>query len=326
MKLLGLTAAALIALAASTAGAQDYPTKPIRLVVPFSAGGGADSVARIVAKGLGARLGQQVVVENKAGAAGIIGTELVAKAEPDGYTLVLGQSGPISINPGLYKSLPYDPVKDFAPITLTTSYLYVLVVYSGLPARSLKELIDIAKQKPGELNYGTAGIGAANHLVAELFAKAAGISITHVPYRGTNPATAAVLTGEVSLVFSDPFSARPHVEAGKIRALGVTSPEPSSAAPGVPPIAKAGLPGFSAIAWHGILAPAATPPAIVQRLNAEIVKVLQEPETKKTLEGYGADPVGNSPAEFAAFIKEDVAKWTDVARAAGIEGSVEAGK
>ena len=298
--------------------AQDYPTRPIHLIVPFAAGGGADAVARVVAQRISGPLGQQVVVENRGGAAAIVGTEFVAKAKPDGYTLLLGQSGPISINPGVYKTLPYDAVRSFAPITLTTSYPYILVVSSKLPVKSLHDLVGLARTKQGALAYGSAGNGGANHLVTEMFASMAGIQMVHVPYRGTAPAVMDVIGEQVTLVFSDPVSALPNVKAGTLRALAVTSKTRSAVAPDVPTIAENGFPGFDAIGWHGILAPAGTPAPIIKKLHTEIVKALQAPETRALLVAQALEPVGNTPEEFAAFIKEDIAKWADVAKRAGV--------
>ena len=269
---------ALLAGMSSLVTAQEYPNRPIHLIVPFAAGGGADAVARIIAQRVSPALGQQVVVENRGGAAAIVGTEVVARAKPDGYTLLLGQSGPISINPGVYQHLPYDAVNSFTPITLTTSYPYILVVNSKLPVNSMQDLVALAKKKPGELNYGSAGTGGANHLVTEMFSSMAGIKMVHVPYRGTAPAVMDVIGGQVTLVFSDPVSALSNVKAGTLRALAVTSKERSPVAPDVPTIAESGFPGFDAIGWHGILAPAGTPEPVVMKLHAEIVKVLQVPE------------------------------------------------
>jgi tripartite-type tricarboxylate transporter receptor subunit TctC len=306
-------------LAAGATRADDYPSHPIKLIVPYAAGGGADSVARIVAKRVGETIGQPIVVENRGGAGSIIGTELVNKSEPDGYTLLLGQSGPISINPAIYKNLPYDPVKDFAPVTMTTAYPYIMVVNPALGVKTLQEFVALAKRKPGELNYGTTGVGAANHLVTELFDSKAGIKMTHIPYRGTALAVTDLLAGHVQVVFADPISALQHINAGTLLALAVTSKERSPVAPNVPTIAESGYPGFDAIAWHGILAPANTPPAIIRKLNAEIVSALKDLETKALLEKQAMQTVGNSPEAFASFIKQDIAIWKDVAGQAQVE-------
>ena len=315
-------AALALALALSGASgvvwAADYPAKPIKIVVPYAPGGGADSVARIVAKKVGENVGQAIVTENKGGAGAILGTDQVAKAEPDGYTLLLGQSGPISINPAVYKSLPYDPVKDFAPITMTTAYPYVLVVNSELPAKTLHELVALAKSKPDSMNYGSTGVGAANHLVAELFSSKTGVKMTHVPYRGTALAVGDLLAGQLTMVFADPISALAHIKSGKLRALAVTSLERSPVVPEVPTVAESGYAGFEALAWHGILAPARTPPAVIRKLNEEIVKALKDPATRDLLVNQAMQIVGSTPEEFAAFIRKDIATWKAVAAAAKV--------
>jgi tripartite-type tricarboxylate transporter receptor subunit TctC len=319
-------ALALVLVAPFSAGASradDYPSRPIRLIVPYAPGGGADSVARVVAKRVAETIGQPIVIENRGGAGSIIGTDMVAKAEGDGYTLLLGQSGPISINPAVYKDLRYDPVKDFAPITMTTAYPYILVVnakssLNKSPVKTVQDLVALAKSKPGSLNYGTTGIGAANHLVTELFSSKAALKMTHVPYRGTALAVADLIGGQVDVVFSDPISVLPHMQSGTLRALAVTSKERSAVAPEVPTIAQSGFPGFDAIAWHGILAPASTPPSVIKKLNAEIVSALQHPETKTLLTNQAMQTVGNTPDEFAAFIKQDIAIWKAVATEADV--------
>jgi tripartite-type tricarboxylate transporter receptor subunit TctC len=298
---------------ASSSRADEYPSRPIRLIVPYAPGGGADTVARIVARRVSDTIGQTVVIENRGGAGAIIGTEMVAKAEPDGYTLLLGQSGPISINPAVYKDLRYDPIKDFAPITMTTAYPYILAVNAKLPVKSLQDFVALAKSKPGALNYGTTGIGAANHLVTELFSSKAGLKMTHIPYRGTALAVADLIGGQVTMVFSDPVSVLPHLQSGTLRGLAVTSAQRSDVAPDLPTISASGYPGFEALAWHGILAPAKTPANVINKLHAEIVKALQQPETKDVLVKQAMQPVGNTPAEFAAFIKQDIAIWKAVA-------------
>jgi len=300
--------ALVLAVVVSPVSAQDFPSKPPKLVVPYAPGGGADSVARIVARKVSENVGQPIVIENKGGAGSIVGTDLVAKAEPDGYTLLLGQSGPISINPAVYKTLPYDPVKDFAPITMTTAYPYILVVNSQSPAQNLQEFVALAKSKPGAMNYGSTGVGAANHLVAELFNSKASLKMTHVPYRGTALAVGDLLAGTLNVVFGDPISVLPHIKSGKLRAL----------APEVPTVAESGYPGFEALAWHGILAPARTPPAVIRKLNAEIVKALADPATRELLTNQAMQVVGNSPEAFAAFIQKDIATWKAVAAAANV--------
>jgi len=305
--------------ATTAARADDYPSHPIRLIVPFAAGGAADSVARIVGKRIGEALGQPVVVEDRGGGNGIIGTQVVSSADPDGYTLLLGQSGPISINPGIYKSLSYDPEKDLTPISMTSAYPYIVVVNPSLGVKTLAELVALAKREPGKLNYGTTGVGSSNHLVTELFSNRAGIKMTHIPYRGTSLAVADLIAGQVQVVFSDPVSALAHVRAGTLIALAVTSKDRSPVAPDVPSIAESGYGGFDAIAWHGIMAPARTPKPIIERLNAEIVKALSDPDTIKLIQAQAIQPVGNSPEAFASFIKQDITMWKDVAAQAKIE-------
>ena len=302
--------------------AQPYPAKPVRFIVPFSAGGGADIVARAIAQKLGESLGQQVVVDNRTGAAAIIGTEIAAKSAPDGYTIILGQTGPNSINPGLYERLPYDALKDFAPITLTTTYPYVLVVHPSIPAKTAKELIAIAKAKPNQLTFASAGNGGANHLTAELLKSMAGISMVHVPYKASAPALIDVLGGHVSMMFDPTITAIPHVKLGKLRALGVTSLKRTAVAPELPTIAETGLPGFESIGWHGILAPAATPREIIARLNTDIVNVLRSPEIRTRFAEQGAEPVGNTPEQFLEFLKADLEKWAKVIKAAGVRASM----
>ena len=301
------------------AQADDYPSHPIHLIVPYAAGGSADATARVLAKQIGKRTGQVIVVENRGGSASIVGTELVNKSDPDGYTLLLGQSGPISINPAIYKNLPYDPVKDFEPISLTSTYPYIMVVNRSLGVKTLQEFVTLAKSKPGALNYGTTGVGASNHLITELFDLRAGIKMTHIPYRGTSLAVADLVAGQVQVVFSDPISALQLVNSGTLVALAVTSKDRSPVAPNVPTVSESGYPGFDAVGWHGILAPAKTPPAIIAKLNAEIVQALKDPETKSLLESQAIQVVGSSPQEFADYIERDIALWKDVAEQAKIE-------
>jgi len=319
MRTLALALAVAFTSTVISARAEDYPSRPIRLIVPFAAGGAADSVARILGKRVGDALGQTIVVEDRGGGAAIIGTELVKKADPDGYTLLLGQSGPISINPSIYAALSYDPEKDFAPIAMTTSYPYVMVVSPALGVKTLADFVALAKRRPGELNYGTAGVGAANHLATELFDSQAGIKMTHIPYRGTSLAVADLIAGQVQVVFADPVSALAQVNAGTLIALAVTSKDRSPVAPTIPTLSESGYPGFDAIGWHGIMAPAGTPQALVNRLNAEIIKALKDPDIAKLIEAQAIQVVGSSPEAFANFIKHDIATWKDVARQAKVE-------
>src|SRR5581483_8310704 len=273
--------AVLLTLGAALVRADDYPSRPIKLIVPFAPGGAADAVARIIGKHVSETIGQPFVVENHAGAGAIIGTEDVHKAAADGYTLLLGQSGPITINPGVYKTLPYDPERDFAPITMTSDYPYVLVVNANLPAKNFADFIAMVKAKPGAFNYGSFGVGSSNQLVTELLSSKAGLKMVHVPYRGTALAVTDLLASQLTMVFSDPVSALPHLQAGTLRALAVTTRKRSPVLPDVPTIAESGYPDFEAVAWHGILAPAGTPQPIVNKLHDQIVAALNDPDTHK---------------------------------------------
>jgi tripartite-type tricarboxylate transporter receptor subunit TctC len=299
------------------APAQTYPDKPIRLVVPFSAGGTTDILARAVGQKLGEHLGQQVVVDNKPGAGGNIGSDIVAKSAPDGYTLVMGTVGTHAINASLYKKMPYDHIKDFVPVSLVALVPNILVVHPSVPANSVKELIAYAKANPGKLNFASSGNGTSIHLSGELFKTTAGVEMTHVPYKGSAPAVTDLLGGQVQLMFDNMPSALPHVKAGKLKALGVTTAKRFPAAPDIPTIAEAGVPGYEASSWFGVLAPAGTPKEIVNKLSSEIAKILQTPEIKERLLSQGAEPVGNTPDQFTAFIKAETAKWAKVVKESG---------
>ena len=297
------------------ARAQAYPAKPIRIVVPSGPGGITDIVARIVGNRLSERMGQPVLIDNKSGASGIIGTEVVARAQPDGYTLLMVYpSHPV--NPSLKAQLPYDTIRDFAPVTTLTTVSLVLLVPPTLPARSVQELIALAKRD--RLTFASVGSGSLAHLGAELFRSKAGIEITHVPYRSSPAAQQALMSGEVSMFFDTPITAVPLAKDGRLRALGVSTIKRSELLPDVPTIAEAGVPGYEVLGWNGILAPAATPPAIVQRLNRELCAILEEPDIKQKLAQQGADPAPTDPESFARLIRDDVAKWTEVIRSAGI--------
>ncbi|MBV7482757.1 tripartite tricarboxylate transporter substrate binding protein [Bordetella sp. BOR01] len=305
-----------IATAAATA-TEDYPSRPIRLIVPFAPGGGADVLARIVGQKLGENLKQPVLIENRSGAGGNLGTDLVAKAEPDGYTLVLGVVGPISINVSLFDSLPYDPVKDLAPITQAVMVTNLLVINPGLKVDSVAELIELAKSKPGTLSFASGGTGTAGHLAGELFKTMAGVDITHVPYRGSGPAINDLIGGQVQLFFDNMPSALPQARSGRLKALGVTTARRSSAAPDIPTIAESGLPGFEANNWYGFLTAAGTPKPIIDKLNREIVRVLNMPDVKERLVAMGAEVIGNTPEEFALVIREEIPKWRQVVQDSG---------
>jgi tripartite-type tricarboxylate transporter receptor subunit TctC len=313
--------AALIAVLAASVGAlaqAPYPERPVRIIVPFPPGGPADALARIVGDKLAQSLGKSFFVENKAGAGGNIGMEQGARAAPDGYTLTLAPVGNLTVAPALYSKLPYDPAKDFAPITVLASVPNVLIVHPSVQAKTLGELVALAKAKPGSLNYASPGNGSIPHLAGELFKRTAGVDIVHIPFNGVAPATNAVLSGEVQMFFAQSSSALPYVRAGKVVALGVATPKRIAAAPDLPTIAEQGFPGFDATSWYALVAPAGTPPAIIDRLHAEIVRVLAEPDVREKIAGLGAEPVGNSPAEFAALQRAETVRWTRVAKEANI--------
>jgi tripartite-type tricarboxylate transporter receptor subunit TctC len=297
--------------------AAGYPVKSIRLIVPYGTGSTTDTLARVVAQKLNESWGQPVVVDNRGGAGGNIGTEMVARATADGYTLLM-TAGSHALNPALYGKLGYDPIKDFAPITLAGSAPQLLIASAGLPASSVKELIALAPGKPGELRYGSGGNGSPSHLAMELFRSMAKIEMVHVPYKGGDPVLIALLSGEIHLYFGNIRAMMPHVRAGKLKALAVSSAKRSAAAPGVPTIAESGVPGYGVVAWWGLLAPAATPRAIVTQLNKEISRHLREPALRDKLAAVGIETVASSPEEFDAFIRKELATWTKLVKTAGI--------
>ena len=315
------TASALVALllaAVSAAAQSDYPSRAVRIVVPSSPGGGTDILARVLADYLAKSLRGQFYVENRPGAGQMIGIEAVAHAAPDGYTLLMAAST-LSLNPVMYKNVKYDPVRDFAPVSLVASVPNVLVVHPSVPARTLGELIALAKQKPGQMSYASAGIGTSPHMGMELLKSMAGIDMQHVPFRGTAPAVTEILSGRIPAGLSNTFTAMPLIEGGQLRALAVTGRKRAESMPTVPTVAEAGVPNYEALQWYGLLAPAGTPPEIVERLQAEVAQALKTPEVKERLAGDGAEPVGSTPAEFLALIKDELQKWSDVARAANIQ-------
>jgi tripartite-type tricarboxylate transporter receptor subunit TctC len=300
--------------------AQTYPTKPIRIIVPFAPGGGSDILSRILGPKLTKSWGQSVIVDNRGGAGGIVGTEMVAKAPPDGYTLTMGYIGTHAINPSLYPKLSYDPVKDFAPVALVAAMPNILVVHPSLPVKSVQELIALAKSKPGELNYGSGGVGTAPHLAGELFNYMAGVKMVHIPYKGSGPALTELLGGHLSLMFNTMVQTTPHVKADKLRGLGVTSAKRSAAIPELPTIAESGLPGYEMVGWFGVLAPAGTPKEIVTKLNIEINKILNMPDVKELLVTLGSEPTGiTTPEQFGAFIKAEITKWAKVVKESGMK-------
>ena len=296
----------------------DYPTRPVKVIVPSPPGGGTDILARVLAQHFSKALGQPFVVENKPGAGNMIGIESVARAPADGYTLLVVAST-LALNSVLYKKVPYDPVRDFAPITLAATAPNVLVVNPGLPVKSLPEFIALAKAKPGALSYGTPGIGTSPHLSMELLKSMAGIDLQHVPYRGTAAAVTDVIGGQIAATFANALTAKPQVDSGRVRALAVSGPSRADAFPTVPPVAEAGVPGYEAMQWYGMAAPAGTPAPIIARLHAEAAKALHSDEMREKLALDGAQPVGSTPAEFAALIRRELEKWARVVRAAGIE-------
>jgi tripartite-type tricarboxylate transporter receptor subunit TctC len=310
---------ALVCALANQAQAQSsYPARPVRIVVPSPPAGGTDIIARVLAQYFSNTMGQQFFVENRPGAGNMIGIESVARAAPDGYTLLFVPST-LALNSVMYKKVSYDPVRDFAPITLAAAANNVLVINPTIPAKSLVEFITLAKKNPGQLTYGTPGIGTSPHMSMELLKSLAGIDLQHVPYRGTAPAMTDVISGQISAMFSNALTAKPQIESNAIRALGVSGRKRSQALPDIPPIAEAGVPTYEATQWYGLVAPAGTPPEIIARLHAEATKALETQEMKDKLAGDGAEPVGTTPAEFAAHIKGELEKWAGVARAAHIE-------
>ena len=311
--------AAGAAMTASSVFAQGYPAHTIRLVVPYPPGGGTDFFARLVATEMGNSLGQTLVVENRAGAGTLIGAEAVARAQPDGYTFLLGDTSTYASNRSLYAKLPYDADKDFAPITLTGRFAIVLLVNTdNLKVNSVKELIEAAKKSPGAIDYASAGVGSPFHLAGELFAQASGVKITHVPYKGAAPAIQDLVSGQIGMMFVDFATARGQLAMKQIKAIAVASPGAFAGLPGVPPV-SADVPGFEAWAWQGFAAPAATPKDAIEKLNAAYVKAVNNAEIKQKLIGAGIDPLQSSPADMAAYIKSEAAKWEKVIKTAGIK-------
>jgi tripartite-type tricarboxylate transporter receptor subunit TctC len=298
-------------------GAPAFPVKPVRFVVGFTPGGPSDILARALGQKLGDLWNQQVVIENRPGAGGNIAAELVARSAPDGYTWLLGNNSILATNASLYRTLGYDPVKDFAPVALVAVQPNILVVNPQVPARSVRELIALARAKPGQLNYASSGSGAAAHLSGELFRAMTGVDIVHVPYKGAQPALTDVIAGQAQLMFATSASAVPYIKAGRLRALAVTTARRSEAMPELPTVSEAGVPGFEAITWHGVVVPAATPAPLVERLNHDIVGVLHMPELRDRLAALGADVVTGSPREFADYIAREIPKWTKVVRDSG---------
>jgi len=311
-------AIALLAIAAGAAAAQDYPTRPIRIIVPSTAGGSVDTLARMVGTNLSQRWSQQIVVDNRSGAGGVIAGELTAKASPDGYTLIMATISAMVTNVSLVRNLPYDPVRDFAPVTLVASQQIVLLVNPAVPAKTVQELIQLAKAKPKQLTFASAGNGSGGHLSGELLKILAGIDITHVPYKGIAPAIVDVISGQVTMTFASIISGTPHIKSGRLRALAVTGAHRSPALPELPTMIESGVRGYESSTWYGLLAPKATPRAIVTKLNREVVAIVNLPDIKAHLLAEGAEPVGNTPDQFGEIIKSDIAKWGKVIRSAGL--------
>lgn len=311
------TVVALVLWVSLSAFAQPFPSKPVRLIVPFPPGGAVDYYARTVQNRLQETLGQPILIENRSGAGGMVGADLVVKAAPDGYTLLVGNIASLAMNVGLYSKMTYDPRKDLTPIIRTVAVNYVMTVHPSVPARSVKELIDHAKANPGKLSYGSAGSGSAPHLATELLKQRAGIDMLHVPFKGGGPMVADLLGGQIHIVIADQANLMPHVKAGKLRALAVGTLQRSASYPDIPTIAESGFPGFEARAWQGIAGPANLPADIVTQLNAAFAKAMAFPEVHQRLLDGGLDPITGTPEDFAAFIRSEIDKWAKVAKDVG---------
>lgn len=298
--------------------AQTYPVKPIRILIAQAPGSATDNVSRVLSSRLAEQMGQQFIIEARPGAGGAVGTEAAARAPADGYTLFMANNSTHGSNPAVYKKLPYDAIKDFSPIILIASTPYVLTAHPSLPVKTVKELVALAKKRPGELNYGSAGNGSTHHLSGELLNMMAGIKLVHVPYKGTTPALTGLVSGEVSVMFFTVVGIEPHAKSGKARALAVTTPKRASLMPELPTMAEAGFPGFEVTSWFGLLAPAGTPAAVVSRVNAETTKALALPEVSGALKKLGFDAVGGTPEQFASHIKSEVERFTKLVKATGI--------
>ena len=310
-------ATALLLFAGAAQAQPDYPAKPIRIVVPSSPGGGTDILARQIAQKLTERWGQQVVVENRPGAGQMIGIELVARAAPDGYTLALTAS-PLALNTVLYKKVPYDPIRDFAPISQVAALPNMVVTHPTLPVRTMRELIALAKARPGQLVYASSGIGTGPHLAMELLLSITGAKMEHVPYKGTNPGMIDTMAGQVQVLMSTLLPPLPHIKTGRLRPLGVTGATRVVSLPDVPTVAESGVPGYEVVGWYGIVAPAHTPREVITKLHREIANILMSPDVREKLAADGAEAVGSTPEQFAAFIKSEIDKWGKVVKSAGI--------
>ena len=316
VSLLGFLATAVTSFDVA-AQATQYPNRPIRMLVAYPPGGGVDLAARVIGLKFTEAFGQQTIIDNRGGGGGNISMELAARAAPDGYTLIMTGAGPTTINVSLYSKIPFDPVRDYAPVALVASTVYALVVNPSVEAKTLKELIALAKTRPGKLTFGSAGIGAPPHLATELLKMMTGTDMVHVPYKGTGPAIADLIGGQITFMFGDALAAAPQIKAGKLRGLAVSSARRFALVPELPTVAEAGVPGFSAVGWTGLLAPAGTPQPIVRKLNQEVVRVLPLPDVRDKLAGDGSEFGKNTPEEFSAFIKQEIAKWAKVVKASG---------
>jgi tripartite-type tricarboxylate transporter receptor subunit TctC len=311
---LGIAAYAL----GAQAWGQAYPNRPLKMILPFPAGGPTDIVARAMSQGLAEALGHNVVIDNRPGGGGVIGATLAAKSPGDGYTLLLGGITTFGVAPSVHKNLPFDPVKDFLPVTMATRQPIMLMVHPSLPVKSVREFIALAKARPGEINYASSGPGGSGHMAGELFRLIAGVNLVHIPYKGAPPALNELIAGQVQVMFGTMLAAVPHVRSGRVRAIAVTGPRRTQALPDVMTFAQAGLPTYDASSWNGILVPAGTPRAVVDRLNTDLVRILKTPNVLERLAQDGAEPAPTTPEEFAAFIKSEIAKWAKVVQAANI--------
>lgn len=305
-----------LGLAAGAATAQDYPAGPVRIIVPFPAGGGVDSMGRLFAQQLTRALGKQVVIENRAGANGMIGSEIVAKTAKDGYTLLVNGANFVT-TPSLYKNVTYDPIRDFDPVSLLAHAPNILVVHPSLPAKTVKELIALAKARPGQVNYASSASGSTPHLAAELFKTLTRTNLVHVPYRGTGPAITAILSGEISVMFMPALAALPYIESGRLRALGVTTAERLPALPGLPTVAEAGLKGYQSSQWYGVLAPAGTPVAVLDLLSGHAARIMQSADMRERMKNSGSVAVGSTRAAFAQHLQDEFVKWAKIIKASG---------
>ena len=317
--ILRVFAACVLATAMQHVDAQNYPNKPIKLIVTFAAGGGADFMGRLIGQKLAEMMGQAVIVDNRAGAGGAIGNEAVAKAAPDGYTLLLGAAGPLVISPALYTKMNYDVLKDLAPITLLAHVPFALCAHPSVPANNVKELISLAKRRPGKLNFGSSGTAGAPHLAGELFKASAGVDLVHVPYKGLAPAITDLIGGQLDLIFADVNLVKQHVDGNRLRGLAVTGATRSAIMPQLPTVSEAALPGYQAGTWYGVLAPSGVPREVIAKLNVEISRILASSEIRERLATQGAEPAGNTPEQFAAMIKAELNKWAKVVEAANIK-------